>query len=95
MLGIQSSAFLTGSLILLSTQQFFLFSSNNFSFVEDLELLLDLVNLDGFLLLLLPFDEASDEFLSIFIISQLAMDLVFELKHILVQIYFTVLFMMS
>ena len=95
MLGIQSSAFLTGSLILLSTQQFFLFSSNNFSFVEDLELLLDLVNLDGFLLLLLPFDEASDEFLSIFIISQPAMDLVFELKHILVQIYFTVLFMMS
>ena len=63
--------------------------------MEDLELLLDLVNLDGFLLLLLPFDEASDEFLSIFIISQLAMDLVFELKHILVQIYFTVLFMMS
>ena len=95
MLGIQSSAFLTGSLILLSTQQFFLFSSNNFSFVEGLELLLDLVNLDGFLLLLLPFDEASDEFLSIFIISQPAMDLVFELKHILVQIYFTVLFMMS
>ena len=63
--------------------------------MEDLELLLDLVNLDGFLLLLLPFDEASDEFLSIFIISQPAMDLVFELKHILVQIYFTVLFMMS
>ena len=63
--------------------------------MEDLELLLDLVNLDGFLLLLLPFDEASDEFLSIFNISQPAMDLVFELKHILVQIYFTVLFMMS
>ena len=40
------------------------FSFNIFSFVNDLELLLDLLLPDDLLLLILPFDEALDEVLS-------------------------------